>query len=110
MPAPEARPPGRHLHPRWDEVAERAATDEAFRRGLLDDPARTLRDTLGLALPAGYRVRFVERPSDLDALVVLPDRRRDDLSDDELDAVAGGEDGWSTEPSPPPPPPPPPPS
>lgn len=92
----------RHLHPRWDEVAARAADDEAFRQGLLADPEAALR-TLGIVLPPGYRVRFVEKPADVDALVVLPDRRRDELSEQELDAAAGGEGDWSTYPPPPPP-------
>ena len=92
----------------WDQVAERAAHDAGFRQALLDDPARALRQTLGITLPPGYRIRFVERPRDLDALVVLPDLRHtddDELSDDELGQAAGGDGTWSDT-SPPPPPPP----
>ena len=99
--------PSSHLHPRWDEVTARAATDAAFRRALLDDPARALRETLGIALPPGFRVRFVERPPELDALVVLPDFRAegdDELTEEEMEAAAGGTEEWGTEPPPPPPP------
>ncbi|HEX6745980.1 MAG TPA: hypothetical protein VF092_01610 [Longimicrobium sp.] len=95
--------------PGWERVADRAAHDPEFRHALLTDPARALRETLGITLPAGYRVRFVERPRDLDALVVLPDPARDtdELSEDELEEAAGGDGTWSDDPPPPPPPPPP---
>ena len=100
--------PSSHLHPQWEEVSARAATDAAFRRALLADPVRALRDTLGIALPPAFRVRFVERPAELDALVVLPDLRAecDELTEEEMEAAAGGIDEWGTEPPPPPPPPP----
>ena len=109
MPPPSPGPDGPHPEPRWDQVAARAAHDEVFRRALLNDPARALRETLGITLPPGYRVRFVERPRDLDALVVLPDRAGggDELTDDELDEAAGGDGTWSDPLNPPPPPPPP---
>ncbi|HSU14669.1 NHLP leader peptide family RiPP precursor [Longimicrobium sp.] len=100
-------PAGPHPEPRWDQVAARAAHDADFRRALLHDPARALRETLGITLPAGYRVRFVERPRDVDALVVLPDPERDELTDEELDEAAGGDGTWSDPLNPPPPPPPP---
>lgn len=99
--------PSIRLHPGWDEVSARAATDAAFRRALLDDPYRALGDTLGIILPPGFRVRFVERPAELDALVVLPDAAGgEELTEEELEAAAGGSDEWSSEPPPPPPPPP----
>ncbi|MFL5543041.1 MAG: NHLP leader peptide family natural product precursor [Longimicrobiaceae bacterium] len=89
-------------------MAARAARDADFRRALLDDPARALHQTLGITLPPGYRVRFIERPRDLDALIVLPDPEgQDELSDDELDQAAGGDGTWNDDPPPPPPPPPP---
>lgn len=103
MPPHPNGPAGR---PEWEQVAARAARDAGFRRALLDDPARALRQTLGITLPPGYRVRFIERPRDLDALIVLPDRAdEDELSDDELDQAAGGDGTWSEDPPPPPPPP-----
>ena len=104
-PLPHA-PAGPPREPGWDQVAARAARDAGFRRALLDDPADALRQGLGITLPPGYRVRFVERPRDLDALVVLPDPEGDDeLSEHELDQAAGGDGTWSDDPPPPPPPP-----
>lgn len=89
-----------HSHPMLDRVLERAEEDAAFRAALLADPGPALRDAFGVSLPPGYRVRFVEKPADVDALIVLPDPRRpggelddDELDDDELDQAAGGDGG-----------------
>ncbi len=85
-----------------DQVLARAAEDEVFRRRLLDDPGRALHETFGVTLPAGYRIRFVEKPRDVDALIVLPDLRdRDELDDEDLEKAAGGDgsgDGGDDEP------------
>lgn len=89
---------------RWDPILSRAAADPVFRRGLLDEPRGALRDALGIELPAGFEVRFVERGDRLD--VVLPDRgHAEELSEEELDAVAGGTEPVWEDPAPPPPPP-----
>jgi hypothetical protein len=75
-------------------VLARAATDQAFRQRLISEPRTALRDTFGLDLPESYRLKFVERDADLDALVVLPDfkgtAQDDELQEDELQAVGGG--------------------
>ena len=75
-------------------VLVRAAVDWEFRRRLLDDPRAALKESFGLVLPEPFRIRFVERGDELDALVVLPDFRAggDDgqLSEDDLETVHGG--------------------
>jgi hypothetical protein len=80
-------------------VLKRATVDRPFRRALLTDPHRAIDQAFGIKIPAQYRVRFVERDPDVDALIVLPDfdaRAADggdeELSDDELEHVAGGRD------------------
>jgi hypothetical protein len=74
------------------QITTRAATDLPFRRGLLTQPERTIRDAYGIVFPEGFRIYFVEKPEDVDIVVVLPEVARPDgeLDDDELDAVAGG--------------------
>jgi hypothetical protein len=81
-------------------VSERSATDPAFRAKLLTDPKSAIHEAFGVRVPAGFRLRFIEKGVDDDALVVLPDpATAGELSDDLLDAVAGGTDdptagGW----------------
>jgi hypothetical protein len=73
------------------QVIDRAATDPDFRTRLLELPNAAIFDTFGVAIPAAIRVRFVEKPADVDVLVVLPDpHAQDELDDGDLDAVAGG--------------------
>lgn len=76
------------------DILQRAATDEEFRRRLLLEPVAAIRDAFGVQVPPGYRIRFIERDPDVDALIVLPDLQGgDELSDDDLDIVAGGGGG-----------------
>ena len=78
-------------------VLKRTTVDRSFRQALLTDPHRAIEQTFGIRIPPEYRVRFVERAADVDALIVLPDfdaqaaeSSDDELSDDELEHVAGG--------------------
>ena len=79
-------------------VLKRATTDRTFRQQLLEDPRAAIEREFGIRIPPEYRLRFIERDPDVDALVVLPDLRPDsadgsddgELSDDDLEDVAGG--------------------
>ncbi|MBW3570476.1 MAG: NHLP leader peptide family RiPP precursor [Gemmatimonadetes bacterium] len=73
------------------EVIERASTDGEFRTRLLADPAAAIRHAFGVILPHNYRIRFIERPRELDALIVLPPMG-EELDEDDLENVAGGAD------------------
>ena len=77
-----------------ENVLARASEDLEFRQRLLTEPRRAIEDAFGVAIPADFRLKFVERDADVDALIVLPDLRRasedDVLSEDELEQVAGG--------------------
>lgn len=75
-------------------VVTRAALDREFRVRLLADPHRAIREVFGLDLPAGFRIRFIEKGPDLDLLVVLPDLVEDlgQLDQNQLDVVLGGSD------------------
>ena len=73
-------------------ILARATTDPAFRSGLLNEPKETISDAFGLAIPDQFRVRFIEKGANLDALIVLPDARSEggELSEADLDVVNGG--------------------
>ena len=72
---------------RYGQVVARAWRDEAFKQRLLSDPAGVLREE-GIEVPAGQQVRLVEN-TDQVLHLVLPQKPRD-LSDEQLDQVAGG--------------------
>jgi hypothetical protein len=86
------QPPTESERRALDSIVARATVDRAFRQQLLADPRRAIRDQLGLTIPSHFRIKFIERGPDLDALVVLPDFKdgAEELSDEELQAVSGG--------------------
>jgi hypothetical protein len=74
-----------------DQVLVRASHDREFRARLLASPMQPLTEMLG-AIPEGVRIRFIEKPADVDTLIVLPGfSESGELSAAELNAVAGGE-------------------
>ena len=78
-------------------LVRKSLEDESFRQGLLADPKSVMERELGRKLPAGVEVRVLEEASDTLYLVLPPGgttgRSSDELSEAELDAVAGGQDG-----------------
>jgi hypothetical protein len=75
------------------KIFEKAAIDPKFRSALLKDAKGTLSKEFGLKLPADHKITFHESEQK-DVHVVLPPANN--LSDDELAAVAGGRLGaWS---------------
>lgn len=71
-------------------VFAKAATDKVFRALVQENPNEAVKQAAGLDVPAGFTVRFVENDG-VDATFVLPDFIGDsELSDEQLEAVAGG--------------------
>jgi hypothetical protein len=79
-----------------EAILARACVDPVFRRRLIADPRMAIRDAFGLVVPEGFRMRFIERDPDVDALVVLPDlevaAQNQELPDEDLRLASGG---WS---------------
>jgi len=77
-----------------DAILERAAVDWDFRQQLLTDWRRAVQQSFNIVVPPTFAMRFVERDQGIDALIVLPDFRKtdDELSDHELESIAGGVD------------------
>lgn len=76
-----------------EKILEKAAQDREFRRGLLEDPRTVIQEAFGVRIPRDFRVKFIEKTPDIDALVVLPDCEDPDgvLDDRDLEHVAGGD-------------------
>jgi hypothetical protein len=81
----------------WERsLIQRSLEDEEFRQRLLDDPKEIMEQELGGRLPEGVEVRAVEETADTIYLVLpsaSPLGQGGELSDQELDAVAGGTQG-----------------
>jgi len=78
-------------------IVQRSLEDVDFRRRLLDDPKGTADREMGMRLPEGIEVRVVEESADTIYLVlpsVSPVGEYGELSDGELEAVAGGQASW----------------
>lgn len=74
------------------EVLRRSAEDSAFRDFCLRSPAQAVQEATGRDLPEGFRLQFVDNAG-ATLTVVLPDLAvTAELSDSDLEAVAGGSD------------------
>ena len=73
------------------QIIKRAQTDAEYRQLCLSDPNAAATKATGKEMPAGYTLKFVENQG-ADLTVVLPDviEESAELSDTELDQVAGG--------------------
>lgn len=71
-------------------IVKRATTDAEFRQLFLTNAAAAVKEATGRDLPEGFSLRVVENKG-ADLTVVLPDTpTSSELSDSELEAVAGG--------------------
>jgi hypothetical protein len=76
-------------------LVERSLADDAFRQHLLTNPKAAVEQELGTRLPEEVQVRAVEETADTIYLVLpsaSPGGGGGELSDQDLEAVAGGWD------------------
>ena len=74
-----------------EAFARKAATDGKFRELALKNPAAAVKELTGKDLPEGFKINAVARDG-ADMVIVIPDlvKAGGELSDSELEAVAGG--------------------
>lgn len=72
------------------KVQRMAITDEEYREELLKDPNAAIAKLTGEELPENFKVKVIENDPQYAATFVLPPMVSDELSDEELDKVAGG--------------------
>ena len=84
----------------YGKIIAKAWRDPSFKARLIADPQGTLKQA-GVSLPAGLTVKVVEN-TDTHMHFVLPPKPTGQLSDEALDAAAGGDwvpsgkSGWYT--------------
>lgn len=71
-------------------VGAKAATDKKFREMVLKNPNEAIKEITGKDVPASYRLKIIEADSNFDDTFVLPPFRSEELSENELEQVAGG--------------------
>jgi hypothetical protein len=74
------------------KVFQKAGTDPTFRALALKDGSAAVEQVIGQPLPDGVKIRFVENNGATVTLGLPPVRVAGELSDHELEAVAGGRD------------------
>ena len=71
-----------------DFISEQAANNPAYRDALVADPKKVLEGHLGGEFPEGFNVKVVEETPD--TMYVIAPHVPGELSDDDLEQVAGG--------------------
>jgi hypothetical protein len=83
-------------------LVQRSLEDESFRQRLREEPRAALEEEIGARLPAEIQVQVVEETADT-IYLVLPSAslvgEGGELSDRQLEALAGGDVAWSWDPN-----------
>jgi hypothetical protein len=79
------------------QLVERAGRDQAFRQELIANPKAVIAREFGLQIPATVEIRVVEETPTTAYLVLpaAPLRAGQQLSEQEMEAVAGGSTAWN---------------
>lgn len=72
------------------EISVKAATNAEFRKLALSDPTAAVKQVAGKEVPEGITIKIIENEPGVDLTIVLPPLQTEELSDEQLERVAGG--------------------
>ena len=72
------------------KVMEKSVSDPDFRALALNDPQAAIKAIAKKELPEGYQIKFVDSDPAADMTFLLPPAQCEELSEDQMVAVAGG--------------------
>lgn len=73
-----------------DQARAKAWVDKGFRKALIADPKKAIEELFGITLPEKLKFNILEEKPDSITIVIPAQLNDGELSDDQLDAVAGG--------------------
>ncbi len=74
----------------YQKIQAKAATDKDFRQKVLSNPKEAIKEVSGKEVPEDIKLNVIENEPGVDQTFVLPDFVGEELSDEQLDNVAGG--------------------
>lgn len=74
----------------FTEVRKKAVTDKDFRKLVLADPGKAVKQVTGKDVPASVKIKVLENDPAYHMTFVLPDMVSEEISDNDLEKVAGG--------------------
>ena len=81
-------------------LIERAMKDETFRKQLIENPGTAIETETGIKIPETMKIKVLEEDQQTVYLILPQNSARNDeieLSESELEKVAGGFDIWSND-------------
>ncbi|MFA6807567.1 MAG: NHLP leader peptide family RiPP precursor [Eubacteriales bacterium] len=74
------------------QVRAKAWVDKGFRKALLENPKKAIEELFDITLQEQFKINVVEEKPDSITIVLPAQLNESELTDDELETVAGG--GW----------------
>ena len=72
------------------QVSLKASRNAGFRKLALSNPSAAVREVVGKDIPTGFKLKLIEGDPQADMTVVLPALKVSEVSDADLEKVAGG--------------------